>query len=290
MAPLPPVDDDTEAILPAADAHQLVGDEMHPKLVQRMPACCRNNRTARVWGFHSSIIVLSVLCLWLSAVMSFNVGDDDVPFTMQVFVVLALTPSIGSMRAVAAVAMYVLLGTAGLPFFAGEDHGPHVIAGPTGGYLVGFVLAQFVVGFACIKYGAHLSLRKCCMAMLAGDLTIYLIGVPWLAIAADLSFRSVTKRCGDLHWVAQLLCRLTTCTICCACYTAYSHPRTPARTHNHSCSAALHGGFLLFIGGDLVKVGLASITIPMAWKALHRWGNVLGLRTNDAAATLMPEV
>jgi len=81
----------------------------------------------------------------LLAQISIPLPFTPVPITGQTFAVLLTGALLGSRLGVAAMLTYVAEGSAGLPFFAGGAHGPAVLAGPTGGYLVGFVIAAFVV-------------------------------------------------------------------------------------------------------------------------------------------------
>ena len=71
-----------------------------------------------------------------------------VPLTLQTLVVLLLGATLGARLAAAAVALYLVEGLAGLPVFAGAVAGPLYMAGPTGGFLVGFLVAAALIGFA----------------------------------------------------------------------------------------------------------------------------------------------
>ncbi len=68
----------------------------------------------------------------------------------------------------------------GLPFFAGGAAGAAVFAGPTAGYLVGFVVAAYVVGALCER-GWDRNVGSAVVAMLIGTALIYAFGLPWLA-------------------------------------------------------------------------------------------------------------
>lgn len=77
--------------------------------------------------------------------------------------------------------LYLLEGSLGLPFFAGGVGGITVIAGPTGGYLLGFVCATWVIG----QFGKHGWCREYRLvfpAVLMGLATIYLLGSLWLGM------------------------------------------------------------------------------------------------------------
>ena len=76
--------------------------------------------------------------------------------------------------------LYLAEGGFGLPFFAGGGSGWAAFAGPTGGYLVGFVAAAYAVGWMAER-GWDKRFWSAAMAMFVGEIVIYVFGVPWLA-------------------------------------------------------------------------------------------------------------
>ena len=82
--------------------------------------------------------------------------------------------------------IYLLLGFVGIPVFAGGASGLGVLFGPTGGYLIGFVAAAFVIGFLSDQVGTTNILRNA-VYMTIGLGIIYLFGVTQLSIVANLS-------------------------------------------------------------------------------------------------------
>ena len=120
----------------------------------------------------------------LAAQVSIPVPHSPVPVTGQTFGVLLVGAALGSRRALAAMALYLLAGLAGMPWFAGGTSGSVHL--PTFGYLIGFVLAAGLVGrFA--ERGADRSVRRTVLLMAAGNVVIYALGVTWLSFAAHLS-------------------------------------------------------------------------------------------------------
>ena len=106
--------------------------------------------------------------------------------------------ALGTRRGLLAVALYVLLGYVGLPFFAEGKSGASVILGATGGYLIGFIVAGAVVGrLACGLVGAFSGTMITWFGippfiatlgmMLVGSAIIYAIGLPWLGAVANLT-------------------------------------------------------------------------------------------------------
>ena len=110
-----------------------------------------------------------------------------VPFSGQTLGVLLVGGALGAMLGVASVLLYLLEGAIGLPFFAEGESGLDVLgfASATGGYLWGFVVAAFVVGWLA-KRGWDRGIGSSIGAMLVGEVIIFVIGVTWLAAAVDV--------------------------------------------------------------------------------------------------------
>jgi biotin transport system substrate-specific component len=129
---------------------------------------------------------LLAACIAVGAWLQLPIGP--VPVTLQpLFIILAgflLGPASGA----AAVALYVLAGVLGMPVFAGGKAGLGVLLGPTGGYLVGFILAAAVAGLAA-RRGEPLGWTRAVCCGLLGILVAYAVGVAWLARALQLGMR-----------------------------------------------------------------------------------------------------
>ncbi len=116
----------------------------------------------------------------LAAQISIPLPFTPVPLTLQTFAVLAGAAALGAERAVIAQVLYITLAVAGVPVLAGGASGHEVVVGATGGYLIGFVLASYVVG-RISSNGASTKSGKTALAFLAGSVLIYTLGAPWLA-------------------------------------------------------------------------------------------------------------
>ncbi|TIL32440.1 MAG: biotin transporter BioY [Mesorhizobium sp.] len=101
-----------------------------------------------------------------------------VPMTIQTLAVLCLGATYGMRHASATLLSYLLCGAAGLPVFA-TGAGLAYLAGPTGGYLLGFLLAATVVGWLSDR-GYCRDLLPTVSMLLLGEVAIYLPGVTWL--------------------------------------------------------------------------------------------------------------
>jgi biotin transport system substrate-specific component len=102
-----------------------------------------------------------------------------VPLTLQTLAVLSIGAAFGARLGAATLALYAVEGAAGLPVFAQMKAGPAVIAGPTGGYIIGFILAAALVGYLAEK-GWSNSIPKMIMASLLGAAVLYVPGLVWL--------------------------------------------------------------------------------------------------------------
>jgi biotin transporter BioY len=103
-----------------------------------------------------------------------------VPITGQTFAVLLIGAVLGSRRGALSILLYLGWGAMGLPVFSGGGGGIATLAGPTGGYLAGFVPAAFLVGWLCER-GWDRSLWTAGLAMVLGNIVIYFFGLLWLA-------------------------------------------------------------------------------------------------------------
>lgn len=102
-----------------------------------------------------------------------------VPITGQTLGVVLAGCALGWRRAFLALSLYLVLGLAGLPWFAGHTSGWQQA---NGGYLVGFIAAAALCGYLAER-GADRRVLRCVPTMLAGEAMMYLIAVPWLALA-----------------------------------------------------------------------------------------------------------
>jgi biotin transport system substrate-specific component len=109
-----------------------------------------------------------------------------VPMTMQTLVVLLIGMAFGARLGIATVALYLAEGAVGLPVFAGTPEkgiGLAYMIGPTGGYLLGFVLAAAIAGWIVERRRDAAGLA---LAVVAGSIAIYAPGVLWLASLVGL--------------------------------------------------------------------------------------------------------
>ena len=113
------------------------------------------------------------------------VPGSPVPITGQTLAVVVVGAALGARRALASMGLYLLLGLVGLPFYSEASHGLTVVAGATGGYLIGFLPAVWLIGLAA-RRGADRRWWSAVPLFLAGQAVVFAVGVPWLAAATGM--------------------------------------------------------------------------------------------------------
>ena len=109
-----------------------------------------------------------------------------VPISLQTLFVYLTGLLLGSRWGAASVAVYLLAGLCGLPVFAGGTGGIGRLAGPTGGYLFGYLASVFVIGLISEKANRHWTVDV--IAMTVGTFIIYSAGVLWLKTLTGMTF------------------------------------------------------------------------------------------------------
>jgi biotin transport system substrate-specific component len=131
-------------------------------------------------------LVLGAVLTALAAQVSIPVPGSPVPITGQTFAVLLTAAALGPARGLASQGLYLALGLVGLPVFAGAAHGPHVVFGASGGYLVGFLAAAAIVGAGARRGADRSPLRTLALFALA-TVVIYAVGTAWLSLDTGMS-------------------------------------------------------------------------------------------------------
>jgi biotin transport system substrate-specific component len=131
--------------------------------------------------YDAALVLGASLVIALSAQVAIQLPFSPVPITGQTMAVLLVGALLGSRRGALAVLAYIAEGLAGLPVFAGGAAGLARLFGPTGGYLVGFVAAAFLVGWLAER-GWDRRFGTTLAAMTLGNLVIYGVGAVWLAV------------------------------------------------------------------------------------------------------------
>lgn len=135
--------------------------------------------SARPLAWSLVAMLAGSLLVALSAQVSIGIPVGPVPITGQTLAVLLVAAALGSRLGAATMILYVVQGAAGLPVFSNGGAGVAVLSGPTGGYIIGFIAAAFVVGWLA-EHGWDRTPLRTVAAMVAGNLVIYACGVTHL--------------------------------------------------------------------------------------------------------------
>jgi biotin transport system substrate-specific component len=124
----------------------------------------------------------------VGAWISFPLPFGEVPVVLANMFVLLSGVILGKWLGALSQVVYVLLGVIGVPVFAQFTAGPGVLAGPTGGYLVGYIIGAFVAG-ALVEYLPRRipEIARVATGLIIGGLVIYIPGVAWLASYLDIN-------------------------------------------------------------------------------------------------------
>lgn len=123
--------------------------------------------------FISIFAVLMAICSWISIPMA-------VPFTLQTFGVFVAVGILGGKNGTLAVLIYIILGAIGVPVFAGFQGGIGILAGSTGGYILGFLFSAMVM-WAIEKFFGRKPVVQI-LSMVLGLIVCYAIGTAWFMV------------------------------------------------------------------------------------------------------------
>lgn len=139
--------------------------------------------------------MFAALIAALGLVPAVSIGIIPVPLTLQTFGVMLAGAILGPLRGMSSTILVAALAVAGLPLLAGGRGGFGVLLGPTGGYLVGWIPAAFVIGLLVHKWAIRVSrpVRRFIVVAFSiafgGTVVIYAFGVPWTSLVTGLDLR-----------------------------------------------------------------------------------------------------
>ncbi|WP_193336678.1 biotin transporter BioY [Devosia beringensis] len=172
-------------------------------------------------------VVLGTLLITICAKISVPVWP--VPISMGSFAIAAIAAAFGLRIGVATVALYLLEGAFGLPVFI-SGGGLAYMAGPTGGFLIGYPLMAAIIGWAADR-GASGKPIALFGAMIVGNVVLYALGFTWLLTMS-----------GQAGWIDQ----------------------------NNVVASAFAGAVQPFIVWDILKMALAALTVTGAWTLIAK--------------------
>lgn len=131
------------------------------------------------------LVVGGALFVALTAQIRIPLPFTPVPITGQTLGVLLVGGLLGSRSGAASLLLYLLMGFVGLPFFTAGSSGIEYLFGATGGYLVAFPIAAALMGWLAER-GWDRRVSTTALAMVLGNLVIYVLGAGWLAFGVGL--------------------------------------------------------------------------------------------------------
>jgi biotin transport system substrate-specific component len=193
--------------LPAAERGITIGDFLVPvALGERLSTRTRHIALVVAGAVLIALtanlqVVLAGQTIVLPGDVRVTLPTSPVPITAQTFAVLLVGGALGFRRGFLAVALYLVVGlllpvyaghASGLGTYLGRQYG-HWVLGATGGYLLGFLLAAAVVGrLAELGWDRHVG--GAVVAMLIGNLVIYVVGIPWLMAATGFDLATAIDK------------------------------------------------------------------------------------------------
>jgi biotin transport system substrate-specific component len=136
------------------------------------------------WVADLVLVVTGAALVGVAAQLTVPVPGTPVPVTMQTFAVLLVGASLGAWRGAAAMTLYAVAGSLGLPWFADGKSG---FGGATFGYVLGFIIAAALTGYLAERGDARTPVASL-GTMVLGNLVIYAVGVPWLMASLGVPF------------------------------------------------------------------------------------------------------
>ena len=134
----------------------------------------------------SQIAVIGVMTAATCVLAPLSLPIGPVPISLTNLVIYFSLYTLGTMKGTISYLVYLLLGLVGLPVFSGFSGGPAKVAGPTGGYLVGFVFLTVIAGFFVEHFKGKLSFAV--LGMVLGTSVCYLFGTIWLSMQLNIGF------------------------------------------------------------------------------------------------------
>lgn len=139
--------------------------------------------------FALAVVVAALTAAFAQVTVPYPLSPAE--FTLQTMGVYLAGLLLGPVWGALALVLYALVGVAGAPVFSGWSAGLGVIAGPTGGYILSFPIAAFVIGALVHRRTAprrldSVSLTLQVVALLAALAIVYLIGSTWMAVVLDM--------------------------------------------------------------------------------------------------------
>lgn len=186
-------------------------------------------------SFATDLGVVAAGAALTSIAAQFTIPLWPVPLTGETFAVLLVGSSLGAVRGALALSLYLMMGTLGLPVFAG-GHSQDVLNSPNGGFFIGFIFAAALTGWLTRRSSDGRPLGTI-VSLCVGTIAIYAWGLPWLyAYLSQYAPAALQRLFGTSDAVV----------------------------------ATLNSGLFPFIVGDTLKALLVAGALNLCWKLVRR--------------------
>lgn len=133
-----------------------------------------------------SMIIIALFASVIGILAQITIPLPLVPITGQTLAIGLAATILGARKGTLSVLLYLMIGSAGVPVFAEFSAGISKLVGPTGGFLVGFIPATFIIGLYMEKLGFNF--KNAIIANIIGMFITLMFGTVWLKISANLSW------------------------------------------------------------------------------------------------------
>ena len=138
-----------------------------------------------------------VLCALLAAMTGIlsqiGIPIGEIPINLALFSVYLAGGLLGSYKGAVSMVVYVMMGAVGIPAFSNFRGGLSVLAGPTGGYILGYIFAALAVGMMSTYWGD--SFWKLAVGMTGGLALCYLFGTVWFVLLTGKGLVAALSAC-----------------------------------------------------------------------------------------------
>lgn len=144
-------------------------------------------------GAAYSTVLISLFAALTAVFSQFSIPIGPVPINLALLSVFVAGGLLGIKRAMISQVIYVLLGAVGVPVFVGFRGGFQAVAGPTGGYIIGYILAAGIIALICALWNKKVAALA--IAMVAGLIVCYAFGTAWFIISTGTGFVAALSSC-----------------------------------------------------------------------------------------------
>jgi biotin transport system substrate-specific component len=141
------------------------------------------------------MMILSALfaaVISVGSIISIPIGE--VPISLASMMVALAAVVLGPKYGSVSVIVFILLGAVGVPVFAGFEAGFGVLAGPTGGYIFGYIADAFLVGILIGK-SKEIHPARLVVALVVGTIVLYAIGTAWFMAVTNMTLAAALVLC-----------------------------------------------------------------------------------------------